>query len=1210
MSWPLSQDYNEAIQSPATNFTDADLRKGEAVCSCLGLPIPSSGNFADVYQVRCPDGSRWAVKCFTREVHGLRERYQKISAHLSQAKLPFLVDFSYLEQGIRVAGKWYPVLKMQWVEGLTLNQFVSKNLDKPAMLESLCQIWTRMASRLRAANVTHGDLQHGNILLAPGAGANSLALKLIDYDGMWTPELAKVKSGEVGHGNYQHPQRLREGTYNAEMDRFPLLLIATALRAVTVKGKALWDKYDNGDNMLFKELDLRDPAKSELFRELARMDDPTTTTLTAKMRKALAGRLETAPLLDAVLAEARPASARIKTETKTKKSGASVGVLVAAAVGLVVVLGGAAGAFVLARGSGSDKTAVKPSTELAVAPSRPVDDSEKEPLEPVGDAALTPDKSNAEKPVVVGPVPEPAVKPDEEIDLNPNGPVGEMRQFEGHTDAVARLALSPDGKQLLTASIDKTIRLWDIANGRELQNFGGQTGGVYTVLFMPDGVRALSGGEDKAVHLWDLKDGHEIRSFVGHTQHIYRVAVTPDGKIAASCGPDDVAFLWDVETGKEVRRLQSDNGGTNAVAFSPDGKVLATGSFHGPICLWNVETGKEVRRFTGHAGMVSTLTFSSDGRLVLSCGQDQTACLWNVDNGREVRRFDDHMGDLTSAALSASGQRVLTGGGAAGEVRLWDGTTAKELYRFPRRPGRILSVALSPDGRYGYSAGDDKVATMWRLPPADYVARAAEASSSEVKKSDPKQAAPDVAALAAADKEFKDVHKAELAKRKPAELQALAAKLLQEGIDTKDKPAVRFALLRGARDLAAKVADFTLAMRAVDELVNRFDVDEYEMKLQAVEAGARAAATRGANLKVAEAALPLAEEAIDGDEFDKAQRFIQIALDTSKGADNPSVRAVVDERVGEIETLRKAYEPVKAALQTLAGKPDDAAANMTLGTYLCLIKGDWSRGLPALAQGSDAKLKALAVADLGAASDPEAQVELAKKYLAQTEGESGAAKAHLQRRACYWYQKAEAKLTGISKAEATKKIAEIAKLIPHQRPAIVCAYYGTSNQWLDVTEKVRSLLLPAKGHNQTVKADPGLLGVPNPNIGQVKTMVVVYQEGGQTCLSITQEAWNGTIPAPPGAQDAETVWPAPGQELLVLAARYGAEGTWASVTTQAQHLVKGPSLSVVANDDLIGDPYAGKSKALFIVYRYGNKVRLAITAQGQTAVLGAVQAKP
>ncbi len=103
--WPVSQDYNEAVQSPATNFADADLRSGHAVTSALGIPQPCSGNFADVYQVGRPDGLRWAVKCFTRQATGLRERYQEISRHLRRARLRFMVDFTYLEQGIRVVGQ-------------------------------------------------------------------------------------------------------------------------------------------------------------------------------------------------------------------------------------------------------------------------------------------------------------------------------------------------------------------------------------------------------------------------------------------------------------------------------------------------------------------------------------------------------------------------------------------------------------------------------------------------------------------------------------------------------------------------------------------------------------------------------------------------------------------------------------------------------------------------------------------------------------------------------------------------------------------------------------------------------------------------------------------------------------------------------------------------------------------------------------------------
>ncbi len=80
------------------------------------------------------------------------------------------MDFDFLEQGIRVHGQWFPVLKMQWVEGLTLNQFVAKAADKPATLEALLQIWARMARRLRDADMAHADLQHGNVLLVPGAG--------------------------------------------------------------------------------------------------------------------------------------------------------------------------------------------------------------------------------------------------------------------------------------------------------------------------------------------------------------------------------------------------------------------------------------------------------------------------------------------------------------------------------------------------------------------------------------------------------------------------------------------------------------------------------------------------------------------------------------------------------------------------------------------------------------------------------------------------------------------------------------------------------------------------------------------------------------------------------------------------------------------------------------------------------------------------------
>src|ERR1700683_4213254 len=113
MAWPLSQDYNEAIQSPRTSFSDPELQAGQPTTNALGIPQPRSGNFADVYEFDCPQTqTKWAVKCFTREVSGQHERYAEISRYLQASHLPFAVKFQYLQQGVRIRGAWYPVLKM------------------------------------------------------------------------------------------------------------------------------------------------------------------------------------------------------------------------------------------------------------------------------------------------------------------------------------------------------------------------------------------------------------------------------------------------------------------------------------------------------------------------------------------------------------------------------------------------------------------------------------------------------------------------------------------------------------------------------------------------------------------------------------------------------------------------------------------------------------------------------------------------------------------------------------------------------------------------------------------------------------------------------------------------------------------------------------------------------------------------------------------
>ena len=302
MPWPQSQDYNEAIQSPRLCFNDPELQEGRAVTSHLGLPMPRSGNFADVYEFNCPASKRkWAIKCFTREVAGLRERYSEISAYLKQVNLPFMVDFHYLEPGIKVRGLWYPVLKMHWIDGLTLNEYIRDHADLPNVLERLCQIWFFIARKLGKAGIAHCDLQHGNVLVGTGIQAEQVGVRLIDYDGMFVPALAQKPTSEVGHPSFQHPQRSRARLYRVEVDRFSHLVIYTALRAVMVGGRPLWERFDNGDNLLFRVDDLGAPDRSELFAELYRLNDPQVRKLAGNLALATREPFTRTPLLEELL---------------------------------------------------------------------------------------------------------------------------------------------------------------------------------------------------------------------------------------------------------------------------------------------------------------------------------------------------------------------------------------------------------------------------------------------------------------------------------------------------------------------------------------------------------------------------------------------------------------------------------------------------------------------------------------------------------------------------------------------------------------------------------------------------------------------------------------------------------------------------------------------------------------------------------------------
>jgi len=287
----------------------------------------------------------------------------------------------------------------------------------------------------------------------------------------------------------------------------------------------------------------------------------------------------------------------------------------------------------------------------------------------------------------------------------------EIRTFEGHSDSVRSVAFSPDGRYALSGSSDYTLKLWEVATGNEIRTFEGHSNSVESVAFSPDGRYALSGSYDKTLKLWEVATGNEIRTFEGHSDKVNSVAFSPDGKYALSGSDDKTLKLWGVATGREIRTFEGHSWGVNPVAFSRDGRYALSGSIR-TLRLWEVATGNEIRTFGGRSWGVQSVAFSPDSRYALSGSDDKTLRLWEVATGNEIRTFGGHSWGVNSVAFSRDGRYALSGGF---NIMLWEVATGREIRTFEGHPFEVESVAFSRDGRYALSGSSDFTLKLWEV---------------------------------------------------------------------------------------------------------------------------------------------------------------------------------------------------------------------------------------------------------------------------------------------------------------------------------------------------------------------------------------------------------------------------------------------------------------------------------------------------------------
>jgi len=261
------------------------------------------------------------------------------------------------------------------------------------------------------------------------------------------------------------------------------------------------------------------------------------------------------------------------------------------------------------------------------------------------------------------------------------------------------VALSPDGKKIVTGGLSNTAKISEIDSGRILQTFEGHAASIKTVSFSPDGKKVVTASDDKTVRIWDTESGKELQKLEVDTKS---ATFSPDGTKIVTASGDDTVRIWEAGSGRELQKLEGMKF-IKSASFSPDGTkiVTASDSVSGTIRIWDTESGKELKKLE-RISLPNSASFSPDGKKIVAAISSSIR-IWDAELSNELYNLEITRSPYTvgNAAFSPDGKKIVTADNE-GSVRIWDAESGKELQNFQERVGTLVSsdsVSFSPDGK-------------------------------------------------------------------------------------------------------------------------------------------------------------------------------------------------------------------------------------------------------------------------------------------------------------------------------------------------------------------------------------------------------------------------------------------------------------------------------------------------------------------------------